>query len=289
MRRLVLFLMLLLLTSCIQPSMIDKIKKEKRLALVIANQNYPTNALDNPFNDAKAIIKTLRKLDFKVTYVQDTTYQTFHHTLAEFGSQIDENTTSFIYFSGHANTLQSNSNELFFLMVEPNDDVLVSIHKIYEMFRKTNAVNNIIAIDACRNNRYASSTPKGVKYRGVGFQSRKRTGTFDDEPLTQKRKLIIKNNYSYKLPRSLVVSYATHPNEQAHDAGKINPNLSPYAHYLSEHLDDEKGSVIEIFRRVRIKMQREFDDTQSNLEENNLHDNIYLQLPRAMGSPTMPG
>jgi len=290
MRRLALLLILLFFSSCTHPLMQGAASKsEKRVALVVANQNYPTKALDNPFNDAKAIIKTLRGLDFEVIYAHDTSYQGFDQALKRFQAKIDENTTAFFYFSGHANTLQTNSSELFFLMVEHQEDVLVSIHKLYETLRKSKAKNSIVCIDACRNNTYAKAATRGMKYRGVGFHGVKQRGRFEDEPLAQKRKLIIKDNYSYKRPQSIIISYATHLNEQAHDAGKTNPHLSPYANYLSQHLKDERGSILEIFRRIRIKMEREFDGTQSNMEESYLLDNIYLQLPRAIGSPTIPG
>jgi len=120
---------------------------QNRVALVVGNQNYTTKALKNPLNDAKRVSQRLQSLGFDVVMAQDTSKEEFEEALKAFQSKINPQTTTFFYFSGHANTLHPNSNETFMLMVDSDKEVLVSIHKLYETLRKAKAKNNIIAID----------------------------------------------------------------------------------------------------------------------------------------------
>ena len=70
-------------------------KSEKRVALVIGNQNYPTKRLKNPINDAKEIAKVLKRLNFDVIYLTDVSQKRFDLALKEFKSKIDKNTLTF--------------------------------------------------------------------------------------------------------------------------------------------------------------------------------------------------
>jgi len=250
----------------------------KRIALVVGNQNYSTKALKNPINDAKAVSKTLKALGFDVLMLSDLTQKGFDQALKRFQSRIDMQSTTFFYFSGHANTLHANSNETFLVMVDRDKEVLVSIHKLYEVLQKANAKNNIIAIDACQN--YTQSRDKNQKGRGVfrGYD-------FKVETTTLPR--VIDNQYSYKEPSSTIKSYSTRINEKAHDVGKHNQRLSPYAFYLTRHLDDEEIPIQEVFRRVRKGMNQDYSGLQVNFESGALDHNIWLQ-PKRKEDSNMP-
>jgi len=256
-------------------------KKENRVALVIANQHYTTNPLINPINDAKAITRTLKKLGFEVIYEEDVSQTGFHQALQKFKSKINRETTTLFYFSGHANTIQNNSTETFFQMVDKKKNVIVSIHKLYETLREANGKNNIVCIDACRNyvKTTNDTTTNGVRYRGVDFHKSEYDAT-----------RIIDSHYPSTFPNSTLLSYATFPNEEARDSGIHDPSTSPYAYYLSRYLDDEDVSILEVFRRVREKMNEDFNGKLKNSEgENSLIHGVFLQDKRAIGSPTIPG
>ncbi|MEA2027678.1 MAG: caspase family protein [Campylobacterota bacterium] len=248
-----------------------------RVALVVGNQSYPTKALQNPINDAKSISKTLKSLGFDVLMLTDLSKEGFDRALARFQSKIDGNTTTFFYFSGHANTLHPNSNETFMVMVDRDKEVLVSIHKLYETLRKAKAKNNIIAIDACQS--YSNKNAKVSKelYRG-----------YDLSVVKTQLPREIDQGYSYKKPVSTIQSYATRINELAHDAGIHDKSLSPYAYYLSRHLDDEEIPIEMVFRRIRQAMQKDYHGSQENFESGALMHSIYLQPKRKENSSVNP-
>jgi len=250
---------------------------QNRVALVVGNQNYTTKALKNPLNDAKRVSQRLQSLGFDVVMAQDTSKEEFEEALKAFQSKINPQTTTFFYFSGHANTLHPNSNETFMLMVDSDKEVLVSIHKLYETLRKAKAKNNIIAIDACQNYTSKDSNDKKGLYRGYDFEVVRTT-----------LPRVIDQSYSYKEPTSTIKSYATRINEQAHDAGLHDSSLSPYAYYLVRHLDDEKIPIETVFRRIRNAMHKDYRGTQENFESGALMNAIYLQPKRKEDSNLNP-
>lgn len=252
---------------------------EKRVALVIGNQNYPTKRLKNPIKDAKEITKVLRKLNFEVIYLTDVSQKKFDLALKKFKSKIDKNTLTFFYFSGHGNTLQKNSNEVFLSMVEQKRDVLVSIYKLYEVLNKAEARNNIISIDACQDYQ-ANKNDKNSK--GILYRTGYRPGSFNRKKILKR---VVDDKYSSTKPSSILISYSTEPNERAKDSGVNNPLMSPYAYYLVKYIDDEEIPITEVFRRVRNDMSEESKGKQRNLETHLLKDNIYLQPKKAMPSP----
>lgn len=254
-------------------------ESEKRVALVIGNQNYPTKRLKNPINDSKEIAKVLRKLSFDVIYLTDISQKQFDLALKDFKSKIDKNTLTFFYFSGHGNTMHKNSTETFLIMVEQKRDVWISIHKLYKTLNQAGARNNIISIDACQDY-------KRIKNNKDNSKSLYRTGyrvDYGDGAVNLKR--IIDDKYSYKRPPSTIISYSAEPNERANDRGIRNPNMSPYTYYLTKYIDDEEIPITEVFRRVRKDMLIELKGKQRNSETNGLRDNIWLQPAKAMPSP----
>ncbi len=252
---------------------------EKRVALVIGNQNYPTKKLANPINDAKEITKILKKLNFDVIYLTDVSQKKFNLALEKFKSKIDPNTLTFFYFSGHGNTIHKNSTETFLIMVEQNRDVWVSIHKLYEVLNQAGARNNIISIDACQDYKKGKNNKDSKGLYRTGYK----VINYEDGTINLKK--IIDDKYSYKRPPSTIISYSAEPNEKAKDSGLKDPKMSPYAYYLVKYLDNESIPIAEVFRRVRKGMLNDFKGTQRNSETNGLKENIWLQPAKAMPSP----
>jgi uncharacterized caspase-like protein len=269
MRILVSTIVVLLLMGC-------SASNQKRVALVIGNQNYPSkNALQNPISDSIAIKKRLERLGFDVIYDKDVSYRRFSQLLEEFKSKIDQETTTFFYFAGHGNTLQANSNETFLAMVDKKESVLVSIFKLYTILKEANPKNTIVAIDSCRDYQKGIKDDKAI-YRGRLIER--------DSKIPTK---IIQGFLATK-PNSIIISYATEPNEKASDAGVHNTNMSPYAYYLNRHLDDEEIPIQEVFRRVRNGMNRDFNGTQRSSAVDLLKHNIWLQPKRKVTAKVNP-
>jgi len=282
------FFMFILMGCTTQPN--DVTKVPKRVALVIGNQHYVGNELDNPINDAKGISKSLTKIGFDVTLVFDITLHELNQTLEALKSKIEpHNTIVFIYFAGHGNTLQKNSSEQFLMMTDKERPVLVSIFKFYDFLKEVHAKHSIMAIDACRDYQKhcialnkIENAKKLKNFRGNFSLSDFRAGTIRyDNGIKKDIEVTLDKDYDYKLPNSTLVSYATERNQRAKDWSIYNPKHSPYSYALIEHLDDEEIPIEEVFRRVRISVLKETNRQQSNSEEMKLEKNIWLVPKKA--------
>jgi len=262
----------------------------KRVALVIGNQHYVDNELDNPISDAKGVQKVLEKIGFKTTLALDITLHELNAVLETLKNEIEPNNTIvFIYFAGHGNTLQKNSSEQFLMMTDKEKPVLVSIFKFYDFLKMVHAKHSIIALDACRDfqKHYIALNHKEnhqtlQNFRGNFSLKGFRAGHIRyDDGIKEDVNVVLDREYSYKLPNSTLVSYATERNQKAKDWSKYDVHHSPYSYGLIEHLDDEEIPIEEVFRRVRVSILEETNRSQSNSEEMKLEKNIWLVPKKA--------
>lgn len=256
-------------------------KDVKRVALVIGNQNYQDNALKNPRNDAQAIANTLQSMDFKVNLLLDSTLSQLNMALSQVKRQIEpDKTLLLIYFAGHGNTLKEGSDEQYLMMVDSDKKVLVSIYKLYDFINQAKARHNLVIIDACRDYKGHYVPEKNVvasNYRGnfEGLDLRSTDG------IKKKENVKLDNDYSHKILRSTLVSYATDPYQRAKDWSIHDKGHSPYSYALIQHLDDEEVPIGEVFRRVRESVLAETNRTQASSENTKLEKNIWLVPKRA--------
>ncbi|CAA6798666.1 MAG: Unknown protein [uncultured Sulfurovum sp.] len=284
--KIVMFFFIFFYVGCVNKAILEE-KKVKRIALVIGNQNYEDNELKNPINDARSIAEVLRSIGFKVMLELDTTLADLNASLEALKAQVEPNNTMlFIYFAGHGNTLDINSSEEYLLMTDKEKRTLVSIYKFYDFLRDVESRYNIICIDACRDYRehgVIGNEGKEENFRG-NLQTR---GMRYGKGKKEKLEAFLDNQYSYKMPRSTIVSYAAMHRQRANDVSKNDKTHSSYAYALIKFLDDKEIPIEEVFRRVRISQLQESNGTQSNLEETNLEKNIWL-LPKKTGISFMP-
>jgi hypothetical protein len=280
----IMFLFVLFLFGCTPPPKVEQVSV-KRIALVIGNQNYFENKLKNPINDAKGVASILEKIGFDVTLKLDITLHELNETLEELRNQIVSNETMvFIYFAGHGNTLYKNSSEEYLMMIDKEQPVLISIYKIYDFLEDVKSRYNIIAIDACRDyQKHYIKMPEDENSEALKtFRGNFRVGKIRyDEALEIDKEVVLDNNYSYKMPKSTIVSYATMHNQKAKDWSIYDDQHSPYTYALMKYLDDEEIPIEEVFRRVRVSLLKETGRNQSNLEELNLEKNIWLVPKKA--------
>ena len=284
----IMFLYVLFFMGC-NGQIVFEEKKVKRIALVIGNQNYKDNVLKNPINDAIGIAKVLRSIGFEVILKLDLTLEKLNKTLLELKSKIEPNNSMiFIYFAGHGNTLDEDSSEEYLLMSDQKEKTLVSIYKFYAFLREAKARYNIICIDACRDYREYVGIEKKEKEKRKNFRGNFQTRTMRYGKGVKKEEVaFLDNKYSYKMPRSTIVSYAAMHHQRANDLSKNDKTHSSYAYALMKFLDDKEIPIEEVFRRVRISQLQESNGTQSNLEETNLEKNIWL-LPKKATVAFMP-
>ena len=284
MKLIIIFLYILLFLGCSYSLTIEE-KQIKRVALVIGNQHYVDNELENPIYDAEGIAKTLESIGFDVLLKLDITLAELNHALEKFKNKIEPNNTiTFIYFAGHGNTLKKGSSEEYLMMTDKRKKVLVSIYKFYDFLTKANARHNIIVIDACRDyqKHYIAMEEKNNREILKNFRGNFRNVNIRyDDGIKKDELVILDNKYSYKLPKSTIVSYATMFHQKAKDWSIHNDKHSPYSYALMHYLDDEEIPIEEVFRRVRSSLLKETNREQSNLEETNLEKNIWLVPKRA--------
>lgn len=77
-------------------------RPEARLALVIGNAKYPTAALRNPANDARAMARTLRELGFEVMAFENLGQRDMRRAVRAFGEKLrDGGGVGLFFFAGH--------------------------------------------------------------------------------------------------------------------------------------------------------------------------------------------
>ena len=270
------FFSVLLLLGC-TPQADTEQSGVKRVALVIGNQNYKDNRLENPINDAKGVKKVLESIGFKVVLGLDLTHAQFNQALQELKSEIiPHKTLVFIYFAGHGNTLQRNSSEQFLMMTDSQKPVIVSIFKLYSLLEDAQSRYNIIALDACRDYQKYYITTESKNFRG-NF----RTVRFADGDRSNIEVIRDSKNYSENLPKSTIISFATQRNQTAKDWSIYDAKHSPYSYALIKHLDDEEIPIEELFKRIQRELDIETNGEQVNSIESTLFRNIWLVPKRA--------
>ena len=279
------FFYVIFLFGCTYQPILEKVDV-KQVALVIGNQNYHNNRLENPINDAKGVAKVLESIGFNVILGLDVNHQSFNRLLDKLKTQIEPHKTLvFIYFAGHGNTLQRNSSEEFLMMTDSKKPVLVSIFKLYSLLEKAESRYNIIAIDACRDyqKHYIVSVDKSRKfknYRG-NFNFKTRSVRFSEGIKNDIEVVRDSNNYFENLPKSTIISFATQRNQRAKDWSIYDNKHSPYSYALIKHLDDEEIPIEELFKRIQREMNIETEGEQVNAIESTLFKNIWLVPKRA--------
>jgi uncharacterized caspase-like protein len=255
-------------------------QKIKRIALVIGNQGYGENSLENPINDANEVSETLKGIGFDVTLKHDLTLKEFYKTLDAFKREIEpENSMVFFYFAGHGNTLVKNSKQEYLMMTDKEAKVLVSIYKIYEFLDEIKSKYNIIVIDACREFQ-ASYRPLNRKQNRAYIEASKHArgnarATISDMRGKNINEFVVHDdNFSGAFPASTIISYSSA--NIAKDWSQKDREHSPYSVALIEHLDDEEIPINELFRRVRNSLIKDTNRTQVSMERTSLEKNIWL-------------
>ena len=74
---------------------------EAEIALVIGNSAYPSAALKNPVNDAKAMAAKLGSLGFEVILRTDAGQRDMTRAISQFGDRLKGGSVGLFYFAGH--------------------------------------------------------------------------------------------------------------------------------------------------------------------------------------------
>ncbi len=142
-----------------------------RKALVIGNDTYPGNSLQNSRNDARSIYKDLTALGYASTLALDVDRQSMTAAINIFASSLSTGDTAILYYAGHG--LQVNGENYLVpvdFRVSSQADVRdqgVALHNILSKMTEHGATTQIIVLDACRNNPFLGSRSFGGGWANV--------------------------------------------------------------------------------------------------------------------------
>jgi len=242
--------------------------ENSRYALVIGNKNYPQVPLSNPINDAESIAKNLAELNFEVTLLVDLGYETLSQNIEKYYRKIqinnDKKAIVFFYYAGHAIQI-NHRNYLVPLDVQFGDNKkfmagLYDINKIFSHIPKRYGLQNIIILDACRNNPFKKKASDGA----------------DD--------LVISDGLApLRAPVGTIIAYSTEPGSSASD-GKGRNGI--YTKHLLNYIQ-EMISIEEVFKKVRKSVVEETNNQQTPWEHSSLLEDVYINPPRNRDIPDL--
>jgi uncharacterized caspase-like protein len=230
-----------------------------RFALVIGNSAYKYAAeLPNPRNDARAIAKVLRQLQFEVDLTPDAGLRKFRSALESFNKKIVSAEAALFYFAGHGLQLKGNN---YLLPIDARvthethlDWNTVQVDQIIQSMAPR-ARSSLLFLDACRDDsitrslaEYISADERTRDLPRSGFAEMRSTmGTF--------------------------IAFATAPNTVAFDG---TGRHSPFTEALLDHITTPDITVGDMMIAVRNQVIRATRGRQSPWEHSNLREWFYF-------------
>ena len=203
---------------------------EYRNALVIGNSNYKTSPLKNPANDAKAMAKALRKLDFEVIEIIDADRITMRNAVRKFKEKMKtDRGVGLLYYAGHGVQVK---DENYLIPINHDiqeeydiQDEAIRMNTILAYMQDAGTRMNIVILDACRDNPFSGSMRSGS--RGLASIYAEGSGT--------------------------LIAYATSPGSTASDGEGKN---GLYTQELLKAIQTPGVEIGMIFRKVLGNVQR---------------------------------
>ena len=135
---------------------------EARFALLIGNSDYQyAPDLRNAVNDATDLEQTLKQLGFQVMTVTNGERRVMEESIDRFVSSLSPGSVGLFHFSGHGMQIDE-ENYLIPVDFELKDEASVkydaySASRLHDRMAGSGSRLNIIILDACRNNGFATS------------------------------------------------------------------------------------------------------------------------------------
>jgi uncharacterized caspase-like protein len=209
--------------------------EDARVALVIGNGAY-MNAprLDNPVLDAKAVADAFRKLGFRVVDGYDLDIAQMRTKISEFSADLPGAKSAVVYYAGHGISVDE-ENYLIptdIVLKSPTDLDLgaISVSLLLKQMKREDRVN-IVILDACRDNPFASELAKHTR------------------ALVGERGL---SRIDGDLARGTLIAFASDPKSTALD-GSAGEH-SPFTKAFLDHVSDSGVSIDTVMSRVRTEV-----------------------------------
>lgn len=139
----------------------------KRVALVIGNADYKGRPLANPVNDARAIAKRLKTLDFEVMLRENLKTREIGSVYREFRTRIAPGGAALVFYAGHGIQFKG---ENYFPAIDADifseEDVplqSLNLNTLLGNMDEAKAGVNLVFLDACRDNPFSRRFRGGAR------------------------------------------------------------------------------------------------------------------------------
>ena len=225
----------------------------RRIALVVGNDAYPSGALQNAVNDARAMQKSLAGAGFRVILAENANKVAMEQQAAEFLQSIGPGDTALFFFAGHAVQIE-NENLLLPVDFTPGRTVIeskfrsMSLAMVFDYLKRARPKTTIVIIDACRSNPASE---------GHSLQAG----------------LAIPQNAG----KDTYIAFSTSPNNVASD----NPDgrNSWFTEALAAQINEPGLTLDDVLTRVRLKVESATGGAQTPWSQTSLTAKFYFHPP----------
>jgi uncharacterized caspase-like protein len=230
---------------------------ERRVALVIGNNDYPGAPLRNPLNDARDVAAALKAAGFEVLLRENVGLRSMAEAIRIFGDSMQQDGIAVFYFAGHGVQVKDRN---YLLPVDADiqreDEIpyaTLDVNQVLDKMDRARSRVNIVILDACRNNPFVRS------FRGLG------------QGLAQ-----------MEAPIGTLIAYATAPGKVALDGNGRN---GIYTRHLLTNIG-RPGLPIELmFKRVREGVTGETKGAQTPWESSSLRGDFAFVTQPTKAAP----
>ncbi|MEN8120086.1 MAG: caspase family protein [Bacteroidota bacterium] len=229
---------------------ISTYSQERRLALIIGNDNYPIRNLANPGNDAKSMEKALKEIGFEVKKYKNLKQKEMAKAIDDFGNRLKNYDVGLFFYAGHG--IQTKGFNYLIpvdAVLKTESDVEFNCVRVDRVIGKMeNAKNNvnIVILDACRDNPYERSWTRSARGRGLA---------------------------TVTSPVGSVIAFATSPGNTALDGSGKN---GLFTSGLLKYLKEPDITAIQMFQKVTAYVQKKSKGHQLPWISTSLIGDFYL-------------
>ena len=201
---------------------------EKRVALVVGNNDYEQARLRNPVNDAVAIGAKLEAMGYETTVLKNDKRLELEAALDRYSEQVADADFALFYYAGHAIQVDGRN---YLIPIDAKLAARRDIKKLIQLGDVTDEVGQadslgVVILDACRDNPFNAALDESL---GRGLVGRGLSG-------------------SIVMGGNTLIAYATEEDAVAADG---HGKHSPYTQALLEHISTPSVDVRLMFGKVR--------------------------------------
>ena len=221
----------------------------RRVALIVGNSQYHEAPLDNPRNDARAMMAVLRDLGFTVAVLEDADRQRLREVPTVLQQELGGGDLALFYYAGHAIQYRGRNYLVpIDFSAESIDDLIgtsLDLEAVLEALAARGVAVALIVLDACRDNPFG--TIDDALGPGLAMVERAEVQT--------------------------LVAYATSAGMVAEDGSGTN---SPFTAALVNALAQPGLDVYDVFRTVRGRVREATEGRQLPWVSGSLETTVIL-------------